>query len=169
MFYSGGVQQLFLKRTENKKCWEGRWMAALPVPSPPHSISLCRASRARITNPACSLISEMLDSLWAEWDSLKSHQSLLPEPSETRHHKRWELICAWKEFMASSEAGQGKLDWEIHCSSSNIRVARCITVPFFVWCRIYDAENPIMYDNLIILLHIQVLSSSNHSKLFDCH
>lgn len=48
----------------------GEWQLR-PFPCSPHSISLRGASQPRITEPACCLISEMFNSLWAMWDSLK--------------------------------------------------------------------------------------------------
>lgn len=72
MFYSVAVRQLFLKQTGKKKDPgpAGEWQLR-PFPSSPHSISLCRASQPRIYGAGSLSNFQMLNSLWAVWDSFK--------------------------------------------------------------------------------------------------
>ncbi len=114
MFYSVAGPAAIFKTNRN---WNCRWVAASPVPSSPHSISLCGepANRGH-RGPACCLISEMLNPLRALWDSLKRviKAQCLSKPKSLRAVRmksdiiKTESEGSKKEFIISSESDQGE-------------------------------------------------------------
>lgn len=84
MFYSAAVRQLFLRQTEKKKNvgTAGEWQLH-PFPSSPHSISLSRASQARIKG--AGLLSNFRDvkfTLGNVGFTQESHQRVVLEQTE---------------------------------------------------------------------------------------